>query len=87
MKTKTKNPAAVALGARRWYGSTPEERIEFATWVASQGAGRPRNLKVKRCPCGKMTLKTAKQRGGKRGTSPGHEPGCKFYLAPAQEVA
>jgi len=87
MPKKRKNPAAVALGARRWYGTTQEERTAYAKWVASHNSGRPRKTDVPRCACGNMTLHTATIRGGKRGTSVGHKPGCTFYLTPKAEVA
>jgi len=87
VKKKKKNAAAQLLGARRWYGVSREDRVKFAHWAAAQGSGRPRRMDVPRCPCGNMTLKAATIRGGKRGTSKGHESGCTFYMAPPEAAA
>lgn len=35
---KAKDPAAVALGKRRWKGTTPEQRSEHASNLARQSA-------------------------------------------------
>lgn len=81
--SKEKNPIAQQLVARRWEKTTPEERREMLKYVASHGAGRPRT-NAKRCPCGAMTLKLARIRGGSTGTSPGHKAGCPFYRKPVR---
>jgi hypothetical protein len=60
-KPRKKDPAAQALGRKRWKGISKAERVEFGRWAASRGGGRPRS--EDRCPCGAMT----KDRAGKRG--------------------
>lgn len=57
-KKKTAQASAVSKAARamvraRWAKTTPKERSQFASWVASQ----PRVKE--RCPCGEMSLKRA----------------------------
>jgi hypothetical protein len=58
---KRKDPAAQALGRKRWKGITKAERAEFGRWAASLGGGRPRSKD--RCPCGAMTKDRATKRG------------------------
>jgi hypothetical protein len=57
---KRKDPAAQALGRKRWKGTTKAERSEFGRWAAAQGGGRPRS--ADRCPCGAMTRARAAKR-------------------------
>jgi hypothetical protein len=59
-KPKRKDPAAQALGRKRWKGTTKAERREFGRWAAQQGGGRPRS--ADRCPCGAMTRARAAKR-------------------------
>lgn len=60
-----KDPAAVALGRKRWT-STGDDPVVVGTLGAKYGklGGRPRK-KGPRCPCGAMTAKRAKARSHK----------------------
>jgi hypothetical protein len=57
---KWKDPAAQALGRKRWKGTTKAQRAEFGRWATAQGGGRPRS--EDRCPCGVMTRARAEKR-------------------------
>jgi hypothetical protein len=62
------------MAARRWQGTTPEERKAALREVGKQRVYAPDPTKP-RCPCGAMTLARAQARG--RGQ--GHRPGCPFH--------
>jgi hypothetical protein len=60
LSKKWKDPAAQALGRKRWKGTTKAERSEFGRRAATQGGGRPRS--TDRCPCGALTRARAAKR-------------------------
>jgi len=69
------------MAARRWAGTTAEERSAFAREVAShrEYPWRIPDPAKARCPCGRMTLARALARADKAGTGLGHAAGCAFY--------
>ncbi len=46
--------------------------------AGGHNGGRPKK-KGKRCPCGAMTLKRARDRADRNGKGFGHDPHCSFY--------
>lgn len=58
--------AAKTFARKRWAGTTPEERSEFAAGIAAQRTpetmGAAKRSDKPRCPCGAMTLTRAQAR-------------------------
>ena len=70
---RRKDPAARALGRKRWKGIPKAERSAFGSWAAAQGGGRPRS--ADRCPCGIMTKARAAKRNHRcQAVEPAGEP-------------